>query len=124
MSLGRLLLALAVLAAGIWFLSTHILGPAAPEGATSAPLDRARAAARASDARNAQAEEASRNPDSPGTGGAIHENMTADEVRALLGPPDSLETETSESGVMRERWTYRVARKTVIFENGVAVRVE
>jgi hypothetical protein len=124
MSLGRLLLALAVLAAAVWLLSQYLLRPSTPEGGTSAPLGRARTAARASDARNAQAEAATRELDSPDRGAAIHENMTPDEVRALLGPPDSQETETTESGVTRERWTYSVARKTVIFENGVAVRIE
>lgn len=123
MSLGRLLLALAVLAAGVWFLSQHVLRPSAPE-APSTPLDRARAAARASDARNAQAEAASRELETPNPPGAIHENMTPDEVRALFGPPDSLETETSETGVTRERWTYRAVGKTVVFENGVAIRIE
>jgi hypothetical protein len=50
--------------------------------------------------------------------------MTTDQVRALIGPPDSVESETGENGVARERWTYRQVGKTVVFENGVVVRVE
>jgi len=50
--------------------------------------------------------------------------MTADQVRALLGPPDSVDSETTDGGSARERWTYRTAGKTVVFENGIVIRVE
>ncbi len=49
--------------------------------------------------------------------------MTPDQVRALLGSPDDVSTETTGSGVARETWTYRSVGKTVVFENGVAVSV-
>ena len=49
MSMGRLLLALLVLGAGLWLVRTqHLFSPAADPGAATAPADRARAAARAS----------------------------------------------------------------------------
>jgi hypothetical protein len=50
--------------------------------------------------------------------------MTPDQVRALLGAPDETSTETSETGTPREKWTYRSVGKTVVFENGIVVRVE
>lgn len=126
MSLGRLLLVLLVLAGGLWLVRTqHLFGPAADvagDGA-AAPTDRARAAARASARRDAQTEAATQNVESPASG-RVSENMTPEQVRALLGPPDSVDTETSDSGVTREKWVYRSVGKTVVFENGVVARIE
>jgi hypothetical protein len=126
MSFGRILLALAVLAAGLWIVqSQHLIGPAAPDGERAAPIDRARTAARAGEARNGQTEAAVRALDSQPSGGrAVSENMTPDEVRSLLGPPDAMESATTEIGVTIEKWTYRQAGKTVVFENGIVARVE
>ena len=125
MSLGRVLLVLAVLAALWWIVqSQHLIGPA-PEGERAAPIDRARAAARASEARNGQTEAAARALDSPTSGGnAVTENMPPDQVRALLGPPDAVDSGTTDSGGTIEKWTYRQVGKTVVFENGVVARVE
>ena len=126
MSLGRLLLVLLVLAGGFWLVRTqHLFGPAADTAAdgTPAPTDRARAAARASARRDAQTEAATHNVEAP-SDGRVTENMTPDQVRALLGPPDSVDTETSDSGVVREKWTYRSVGKTVVFENGTVTRIE
>jgi hypothetical protein len=50
--------------------------------------------------------------------------MTPDQVRALLGPPDDVTSETTEMGASRERWTYRSVGKSVVFENGIVVRIE
>jgi hypothetical protein len=128
--MGRLLLVLLVLAGGIWLAQTqHLFGPSTEPAAkgAAAPTDRARAAARASDARNAQTEAANQSLEADakaGSTGTVSENMTPDQVRALLGPPDSVDDETSESGPKRERWTYRNPGKTVVFENGVVVRIE
>jgi hypothetical protein len=125
-SLTRVLLALAVLGAGLWILrSQHLIGPPAPEAERAAPIHRARTAARASDARNAQMEEAARALDSqPSGGNAVSENMTPEQVRALLGPPDAVDSVTTELGTTVEKWTYRPAGKTVVFENGIVARVE
>jgi hypothetical protein len=125
MSMGRLLLALLVLGAGLWLVRTqHLFSPAADPGAATAPADRARAAARASAAQNAQTEAASRSLDGQTPAGAVTENMTREQVRALLGPPDSVDSETADSGASREKWTYRTAGKTVIFENGIVIRID
>ena len=126
MSLGRLLLVFLVLAGLLWVARTqHLFGPAADTAGdgTPAPTDRARAAARASARREAQTEAAKQSLDSA-PAGTVSENMTPDQVRALLGPPDAVDTETSDSGVSREKWTYRSVGKTVVFENGVVARIE
>lgn len=125
MSFVRILLVLAVLAAGWWVVqSRHLIGPA-PEGERAAPIDRARTAAYAGEARNGQTEAATRALDSqPSGGNAVSENMTPDQVRTLLGPPDSVDSGTTDSGNTIEKWTYRQVGKTVVFENGVVARVE
>jgi hypothetical protein len=125
MSMGRLLLALLVLGAGLWLVRTqHLFSPGVEKGPATAPADRARAAARASAAQDAQTEAASRSLDGQATGSAVTENMTREQVRALLGPPDSVESEATDSGISREKWTYRTAGKTVVFENDVVVRID
>ena len=69
----------------------------APEGERAAPIDRARAAARAARCPKHQSEAATRALDSaPSGGSAVSENMTPDQVRALLGPPDSVDSATTE----------------------------
>ena len=126
MSFGRLLLVLLVLAGGFWLVRTqNLFGPAADAAGdgTAAPTDRARAAARASARREAQTEVATQNVDAASPG-RVSENMTPEQVRALLGPPDSVDSETSDSGVAREKWTYRSVGKTVVFENGTVARIE
>ena len=50
--------------------------------------------------------------------------MTPEQVRALIGSPDSIDSETGSDGIARERWTYQRIGKTVIFENSVVVRIE
>ena len=126
MSFTRLLLVLVVLAAGYWLLTrvglvgeTHDVAPA-----SQSPIERAREAARRSAAHNAQTESASRDADAVVSAAAVTENMSREQVRALLGPPDAVDAEVTDSGASREKWTYRTARKTVIFENGVAVRID
>ena len=113
-------LLLLVLAVGVvWYLvkSHGIFSPASGGAAPGNPIDRARAAAGASDARTSAGE-----ADQP-AGGAVSENMTPDQVRALLGSPDETSTETLGSGAARETWTYRSVGKSVVFENGVVVQV-
>jgi hypothetical protein len=124
-SLGRLLLVLLVLGAGLWLVRTqHLFSPSAEPGPATAPADRARAAARASAAQSAQTEAASRSLDGQTPAGAVTENMTREQVRALLGPPDSVDSETADSGASREKWAYRIAGKTVVFENGIVIRID
>ncbi len=125
MSIGRLLLILIILALAFWLLtSSGLLAPKPSPAPTSSPIDRARAAARKSEERNTQAEGLKREADSASPSSAVTENMTPDQVRALLGAPDDVVSETSDSGSPREKWTYRSVGKTVIFENGVVVRIQ
>jgi hypothetical protein len=126
MSAGRLLLLLVVLGVGYWLYKSQIEQTGvkrAPEEA-GAPIDRARALAREADRQNAEAERLKREADSATSMGTVTENMTPNQVRALLGSPDEVISETTDSGVSRERWTYRSVGKTVLFENGIAISVQ
>lgn len=49
--------------------------------------------------------------------GMLRVGMTKAEVRDLLGEPDGTET-LSEREPVRVRWLYRVAKRSLIFENG------
>jgi len=129
MSAGRILGLLIAVAVVAWLVRSQgilLTSSGSREAGTSAPMDKARAAARATNARSAQTEAASRSLESPTgeAGGSVSENMTPEQVRALLGPPDSVDSATGEDGVARERWTYKQVGKTVVFENGIVVRVE
>jgi hypothetical protein len=116
-----------VLAAGIAFylvrshaLPSRAAGPEEPPQAS--PLERARAAAAANDARVAASDALAREVERPG-GGGVTENMTPPQVRALLGPPDEVSSETTPSGASREIWTYRSVGKSVVFENGIVSEI-
>lgn len=54
--------------------------------------------------------------------GAIHERMTSQEVRRLLGDPERIE-EYVEDGLPRTRWHYPRARRVVVFEKGRVVSI-
>ncbi len=114
------LLLLAIAVAVVWYLvkSYGLFSPANPAAPAGGPVDRARAAAAASDARTSAGSAVAREADQSAPNGGVTENMTPDQVRALLGSPDDVSTEGS-----RETWTYRSVGKTVVFENGVAVSV-
>ena len=123
MSAGRILLLLIVLGVGYWLYKSQIAQTSAkraPE-ASGAPIVRARDLAREADRQNAEAERLKREADSGSPTGTVTENMTPDQVRALLGQPDEVTSETTDTGVSRERWTYRSVGKTVVFENGIAI---
>jgi hypothetical protein len=124
-SAGRILLLLIVVAVTAWLVrSSPLLRPASPEPGSASPIQKARTAAAASSARASQTDAAAQAADSPSAGGSVTENMTPEQVRSILGAPDSVDSETTESGVAREKWNYRRAGKTVVFENGIAVRIE
>jgi hypothetical protein len=120
----RILLILIVAGVVAYLVKTQgVLHTAAPEGERGSPIERARAAARSSDARTAAGEATGKEADQPG-GGAVTENMTPDQVRRLLGSPDDVSTETTAAGAARETWTYRNVGKSVVFENGIVVGVQ
>ena len=54
--------------------------------------------------------------------GTLHEGMTPTEVRELLGPPDRIES-LSEREPVRVRWTYRIVKRVVLFEDGRVVSI-
>lgn len=53
--------------------------------------------------------------------GMLREKMTRDEVRGLLGAPDVVEAVPDYPE--RVRWIYRVARRSILFENGRVVSI-
>jgi hypothetical protein len=119
----RLLLLLAAVGIAVYLVKTQgLLTKTTASDPRGSPIDRARSAAAASDARTSAGDAAAREGDQP-MGGSVTENMTPDQVRALLGTPDDVATDTTSSGGTRETWTYRRVGKTVVFENGVAVSV-
>ncbi|MEO8429972.1 MAG: hypothetical protein ABI592_00575 [Acidobacteriota bacterium] len=123
MSAGRLLLLVIVVAAGAWLYKSQAGSLfTRKETGPSTPIERARAAARASDARNAETAGAQNAADAPPAAG-VSENMTPDQVRALLGAPSDTQSETTDMGVRRETWTYRDVGKTVVFENGIVTSI-
>ena len=122
----RLLLLLIVVGVVLYLVKTQNLfhtSPASSENERGSPVDRARAAARASDQRTAAGEAAKQEADQP-QGGSVSENMTPDQVRRMLGPPDETSSDTTPSGATRETWVYRNVGKSVVFENGVVVAVQ
>src|SRR6266487_4699954 len=109
MTAGRLLLLLVVVGIGVWLFQSRAIGPATPDATSSTPLERARSAARKSEARNARTGAAAGDLESASPDTGVTENMTPEQVRALLGAPDEVSSEESASGSPRERWVYRKA---------------
>jgi hypothetical protein len=52
----------------------------------------------------------------------LKEGMTKDQIRELLGRPDTLDRVKTE-GVEQERWTYRDARRVIVFEKNRVVSI-
>jgi hypothetical protein len=126
MSLGRLLAIAIVLVVAWWVFTKSGLFSRSEPGAIDgkAPIERARDASRKSAERDAARSSAQAEADKDSSGGAITENMTPDQVRALLGSPSDIQSETMESGARREKWIYSSVGKTVTFENGVVVSIQ
>lgn len=124
--MARLILLLLVVGVGLWLYKNSaggLLGTREPNSPAAAPIDRAREAARKADARHAETDRLGAE-DAQREAGRVHENMTPAEVRALMGSPDEVTTDTNAVGAPRETWLYRSVGKKVVFENGVAVSVE
>jgi hypothetical protein len=126
MSLGRLFAIAIVLLVAWWvFTKSGLFTRSEPAGVDGkAPIERARDASRKSAERDAARSSAQSEADKGSPGGAITENMTPDQVRALLGSPSDTQSETTDAGVRREKWIYSSVGKTVIFENGVVVSIQ
>jgi len=126
MSLGRLIAIAIVLLIAWWvFTKSGLFGkhePAEVDG--RAPIERAREVSRKSAERNAARSATQGDADSAPSSAMITENMTPDQVRALLGSPSDVQSETTESGARREKWIYSSVGKTVVFENGVVVSIQ
>ena len=125
MRFGRLILFLLAAGVGLWLYKNQSSSLfRGSDNGPAAPIDRAKAAADKSNSRTAETTGAQSEADagSPAAAG-VTENMTPDQVRALLGPPSDSRSETTDAGVRRETWTYSQTGKTVVFENGIAVSI-
>lgn len=125
--MARLILLVVVLAVGYWLFKNSaggLFGSRGTDSSSSAPIDRARDAARKADARHAEADRLGSEAAAPREAGRVHENMTPTEVRALMGAPDEITSDSTATGAPRETWHYRSVGKKVVFENGVAVSVD
>jgi hypothetical protein len=49
--------------------------------------------------------------------------MTRDDVRDLLGRPDAIDNIKRDDGVEQQRWTYREARRVIVFERNRVVSI-
>ncbi len=124
MRFSTLILLLIVAGVGLWILKSSGIVGSKPEEATSrAPIDRARDVAKKAQSRDTQTSEVAREAESTAPAAGVTENMTPDQVKALLGSPDEVTTDTTDTGRPREKWIYKSAGKAVIFENGVVVSV-
>jgi hypothetical protein len=55
---------------------------------------------------------------------SLHEGMSKDDVRELLGDPDSIDTvKKDKDHVERVRWTYRAARRLIVFQGNRVVSI-
>jgi hypothetical protein len=125
--MARLILLLLVVGVGIWLYKNSaggLFGSRPVDSSTTAPVGRARTAAATIERRQADTDRLGSEAAEPREAGRVHENMTPAEVRALMGPPDEVTSGFSSSGGPQETWIYRSVGKKVVFENGVAVRVE
>ena len=55
--------------------------------------------------------------------GSLKEGMTRDDVRDLLGRPDAIDNIKRDDGVEQQRWTYREARRVIVFEKNRVVSI-
>ncbi len=126
--MSRLILLLLVVGVGLWLYKNSaggLLGTNAPEPASQAPLEKARAAAHRSEARQSELDRMGRDAvASEREAGRVHENMTPSEVRAMMGAPDETSSGYSAAGIPQETWIYRSVGKKIVFENGYAVSVQ
>src|SRR5262249_3434394 len=56
-------------------------------------------------------------------GGSAKEGMSREEVRELLGRPDAIDNVKRDDGVEQVRWTYREAKRVIVFEKNRVVSI-
>src|SRR5262245_60368282 len=113
MRLSRLVVVLLVASFGWWLVTRSGLfsSSSASSAEAAAPVERARTGAAAASGRAGDTNAGQRDADATAPSGAISENMTPEQVQALLGPPDETASETTETGASRQKWTYRNVHK-------------
>lgn len=53
---------------------------------------------------------------------SLREGMSRDDIKELLGDPDAIQTEKKD-GVVRVLWTYRSARRLIVFQGNRVVSI-
>lgn len=125
MRASRLVLLLLVVGAILFLVKNYsgLLGKGSGAASeTASPIERAKALRNEANRKAAEQDSAQREADKAPAAG-VTENMTLDQVRSMLGPPDEIETGTAESGRSQETWTYKSVGKKVVFENGIVVSI-
>jgi hypothetical protein len=125
--MSRLILLVVVVGAALWLYknsSGGLLGSRNDEASSRAPIERARQAAEKAKGRQAEIDRLGSEAALPREPGRVQENMTPEEVKALMGAPDEIVAGASDSGTPRETWYYKSVGKKIVFERGVAILVE
>jgi hypothetical protein len=87
------------------------------------PLMGSRAAVKSSERNRVQGEAASTVAEqSESRIESLHEGMSRDDIKELLGEPDAIQTEKKD-GVVRVLWTYRAARRLIVFQGNRVVSI-
>lgn len=118
----RLLLLLLLAGAGYWYYRNRPTLPQLVDGLTR-PLFGSRAAVKESERVRVMSDAAEGIGQQTGENvEMLREGMSKSDVRNLLGDPDKVE-DLSERDRARVRWTYRIVRRVVLFENGRVVSI-
>jgi hypothetical protein len=111
----NLLLLAIVVGVGYWIYKERPTIPGIIDTITN-PLLGSRAAVKSSERNRVQGEASSTVAEqSDSRVESLREGMSRDDIRELLGNPDSIETVKKE-GVVQVRWTYRAARRLIVFQ--------
>jgi hypothetical protein len=111
-----------VLGIGYWIYTEKPTFSGIVDSITS-PLFGSKAAVKSSEHNRVEGEASTvvaEQSDSPVT--ALHEGMSRDDIKELLGKPDTID-KYKKDGVEQQRWTYRDARRVIVFQNNKVVSI-
>ena len=119
----RNVLLLAILAGvGYWIYKTKPTVSGIIDSITS-PVMGSRAAVKSSEHNRVEGDASSTlSEQSDARVDSLREGMSRDDVRELLGEPDSITTE-KKKGVQEIRWTYRHSRRLIVFQGNRVVSI-
>jgi len=119
----NVLLILIVVGVGYWIYKDRPTLSGIIDSLTN-PLMGSRAAVKSSERNRVQGEASSTVAEqSDSRVEQLREGMTRDDIKELLGEPDAIATEKKESGVVLTKWTYRDARRLIVFQGNRVVSI-